>query len=460
MYYSVRKYFFQIGILFFYLLISVSCTGSRKYFKAAEKLEKKGLVNEAAEFYLESLKRNIKNTNARIKLKETGQKYLDFLSSKFFREFSTNQYEEAINTFEQILDFKNRAQELDVELSYPSVYKDDYQIAIDNYVEENYNKGVSIYKQKKYKESLPYFEKVKKYRPEYKKLQTYYITAHCEPLYQQIVMYVMNKNYQKCLQSIYELYKITDNYKDVKDIENICNAALQKNVLVFKPNLSNPYIKINLDKELTTQILNALLSMPVSNYIQLREDNTFAIFYYDAIESNPDLLRAIAKATQSDYFLSVYIQNKQIYSPSPQIKKMTAYQEFISKVITPEGESIVKEYKPVEYNNVKLNKTFSFSLNYKIIQTQNLQSIVNQSVPIQVSDNKEYNEFLYKPSADIRSFYPYSPVSTPPFLQYNPRQWRELFFVDKQMKSNEQMQQEALEQAIQHIQKSIQSLIR
>jgi tetratricopeptide (TPR) repeat protein len=168
---------FRFIIILALLDIFFSCTGSKRYFKAAEKLEKQGLVNEAAEFYLESLKRNYKNTQARIKLKEVGQKYVDFLSSQFFREFSTNDYNSAIQTFEKILDFKERSSALGVELSYPTAYKDDYETAIDNYVEENYNKGLTIFKQKKYKEALPYFEKVKKYRPEYKKLQTYYITA-------------------------------------------------------------------------------------------------------------------------------------------------------------------------------------------------------------------------------------------------------------------------------------------
>ncbi|GAB4201032.1 MAG: hypothetical protein Fur0023_05000 [Bacteroidia bacterium] len=449
-----RKYILlSINII---AIVFLSCTGSKKYFKAAEKLEKKGLVNEAAEFYLESLKRNIKNTDARIKLKEVGQKYMDFLSSQFFREFTTNQYESSIQTFEKLADFKDRASALGVELSYPTAYKEDYQSAVDNYVEENYNKGLSIYKQKKYKECLPYFEKVKKYRPEYKKLQTYYITANCEPLYQSVISDINNKNYQSALQKINQIYKTTNQYKDVKEIENICISALTKKVLVFKPNLSNPYIKINLDKELTTQLLNNLINTSETSYLQIKEDNTFGIFYYDAIQNNPDLLRAIAKATGSDYFLSAIINNPKTYNPPPQSKQLVAYQEFVSKV----GETIIKEYKQVPYNNVKLQKSFSFDLNYKVVQTQNLQTIITQFIPIQSTEQKEYNEFVYKPTADIRYFYPYNPLTTPPFSQYNPKAWRDLFFVNKQMKSDEELKQEALQNALQNIQQSLHTLVK
>lgn len=449
-----QKYIFIL--ISFIALLVIACSGSKKYFKAAAKLEKKGLVNEAAEFYLESLKRNIKNTDARIKLKEVGQKYMDFLSSQFFREYTTNEYESSIQTFEKLLDFKDRSSALGVELSYPSAYKEDYQSAIDFYVEENYNKGLNIYKQKKYKEALPYFEKAEKYRPEYKKLQTYHITAHSEPLYQSIVLDVQNKNYQKALQNIYQIYKVTDHYKDVKEIEEICLSSLSTNVLIFKPQLTNQNFRINLDNELTTQILNNLLNNSHLNYIKLKEDNTFGIFYYDAIENTPDLLRAIAKATNSDYFLSVSVNNKQVISPPPQSKQLVAYQEFITKV----GENILKEFKQVPYNNIKVQKSFSFNLNYKIVKTQNLQTVISQALPIQATEQKEYNEFVYKPTADIRNFYPYNPVTTPPFSQHNPKAWRELFFVNKQLKSDDELKQEALLQATQTIQKSLTSLIK
>lgn len=454
---SLQRYIFVL-VLSVFIGVFLSCTGSKKYFKAAEKLEKQGLVNEAAEFYLESLKRNIKNTDARIKLKEVGQKYLDFLSTQFFREFSTNQYEASISTFEKIMDFKDRASALGVELSYPTAYKDDYQTAIDYYVEENYSKGLNIYKQKKYKEALPYFEKVKKYRPEYKKLQTYYITAHCEPIYQSIVIDIQNKNFQRALQNISQIYKVTDNYKDVKEIEALCQSALTKNVLVFQPDFSSrAFTFSNIDKELTTEFFNQLFnSNNASSFLKLKQDNTFGKLNYDNIKNNPDLLRAIAKATNSDYFFIASISNRQVFSPKPQVSQFNAYQEIVKKV----GETFFTEYVAVPYNNVKMQKSFSFNLSYQIIQTQNLQSIINQNIPVQINENKEYNEFLSKPTADIRKYYPYNPSITPPFSQYNPKAWRDLFFVSKEMKSDQQLKDEALQQALNHVHQSFQTLIK
>lgn len=454
----MKKNLFSKNILYL-LCVSIvlsSCSGSKKYYKAGEKLEKQGLVNEAAEFYLESLKRNKTNTNARIKVKQVGQKYLDFLSSKFFREYNTADYEAAISTFEKLTDFYDRASALGVDLNYPTAYKEDYQTAVNNYVENTYNKGLSIFKQKKYKESLPYFEKVKKYRPEYKKLQKYYTIAACEPLYQSVVADIQNKNYQKALQTIQQIHKISDTYKDTKELETVCISYLSKNILIFRPNLSNPYIKINLDKNLTDQLINTILSQNHSNYLKIKEDNTFGIFYYDAIENNKELLRAIAKATNADYFLTTYINNKQVYDPKPQIKQLTAYQQFIVK----SGENVITEYKPILYQNVKMEKSYSFNLSYKIVQTNNIQTVVNQFTPITAIQQKEYNEFLSKPAVDIKKIYPYNPAATPPFSQYNPNQWRDLFFVNKQMKSDAELEQEAIQKALQQIKNSLSIIVK
>ena len=101
------KTFYYIFILMG--LVTISCTGSKKYFKAAEKLEKQGLVNEAAQYYYESLERKKSNTDARIKLKEVGQKHVNNLASSFFREFNTQQYEQSIETFDEMTQFSSKS---------------------------------------------------------------------------------------------------------------------------------------------------------------------------------------------------------------------------------------------------------------------------------------------------------------------------------------------------------------
>ena len=74
----------------------ITCSGSKKYFKAAERLEKQGLINDAANYYLQSLQRKPTFVDARIKLIEVGQKHISSLASDFFRNINTQQLEASL----------------------------------------------------------------------------------------------------------------------------------------------------------------------------------------------------------------------------------------------------------------------------------------------------------------------------------------------------------------------------
>jgi len=138
-------------LLFFLSLVFLgACSGTRKYFKAGEKLEQQGLIDEAADFYLQALQRKNTNTNARIKLKQTGQKYVDFLSSEFFRNFNLDQTEASLESFEKLKRFTSSAGALGVDLNYPSEYENDYRTAIEKYCIKNYTLGTGFLKLKKY----------------------------------------------------------------------------------------------------------------------------------------------------------------------------------------------------------------------------------------------------------------------------------------------------------------------
>ncbi|MGE0568656.1 MAG: tetratricopeptide repeat protein, partial [Bacteroidia bacterium] len=226
------KYF--IHILLFSLILA-ACTGSKKYFKAAEKLEKMGLVNEAAEFYMESLQRKTTNVDARIKLKEVGQKYVSFMSSEFFRSYNTGRYEESIEDYEKMKSFTDKAERLNVKLNYPPNYEEDYKKAVDKYCEKNYLLGENLVKEKKYNEALTYLKLVNNYQPEYRKVRDLTITASCEPSYKNAISAMENKSYSQAITHLNNIHKVTPDYKDTKELSEICNALLAKSLLMFQP---------------------------------------------------------------------------------------------------------------------------------------------------------------------------------------------------------------------------------
>ncbi|MFN6039399.1 MAG: tetratricopeptide repeat protein, partial [Bacteroidota bacterium] len=240
------KFFFKI---FSYLIISTlffSCSGSRKYFKAGERLEEKGLVNEAAEYYLISLQKNPSNIDARIKLSQTGEKYIKFLSNGFFRSFNLYQDEEALEYFEKYKLFKASCDYLEVNLkNYNPEIERENSIVVARFSEKNYAQGEKLVKQKKYSEALRYLRKVQKYNPEYKKLQVYTKTSVCEPIYANAIKNIDNKNYKIALKQLKTVLDSSSNsYKDAKEIYDLYSEMDTKYVFLF-PSNNLQYSEIN-----------------------------------------------------------------------------------------------------------------------------------------------------------------------------------------------------------------------
>lgn len=217
------------------VLALAGCSGSRKYFKAAERLEKQGLLSDAAEYYLESLQRKPTNVKARIKLKEVGQKHINTLASDFFRNYNTQQLEASLESFEKLRDFTSRSAPFDVRFDYPKSYEEDYNKAVETYCTKNYSQALLLVNQKKFAQALPHVNAVKKYNNSYKNIQQLDVIAVCEPLYQSAITNLENKNYSGALSLLASIQNKTPAYKDYKDLLELASAQQTKGFILFEP---------------------------------------------------------------------------------------------------------------------------------------------------------------------------------------------------------------------------------
>ncbi len=432
-------------ILFFItIFIFLGCNGSRKYFKAAEKLEKQGLVNDAADYYLESLQRKPTNVEARIKLREVGQKHISNLASEFFRNYNTQQLESSLESFEKLKEFNTKASALDVQLDYPKTYDEDYQNAIENYCSKNFNQASLLVNQKKYSDALPYLNKIKKYNASYKTTQQLEITAVCEPLYQSAILNLENKNYSGALGLLSKINSKTENYKDSKDLLNLSTAQQTKSFILFQPKPSNNssdkeveeylytnFNQIALQKFTTVKIIN---NTPFQNATSATDLNN---------STNIDLIQAIRKATSADYFYIFNISNRKEYNSGLNKSPYKGFQQ----VNTRKNDTLViTEYKPLNYNLVKSQRSFSYDFSYKLINAYSNQIVATNIQNFRSQDAVEYQEFQTAFNGDINSLFPYNPQQTSAAAQYNPKSWRNSFSARNTLKTLDQLKTETFNQ--------------
>lgn len=436
-----------------------SCSGSKKYFKAAEKLEKQGLFNEAASYYLESLQRKPSNVAARIKLKEVGQKHVSSLASEFFRNYNTQQLEPSLESFERLKAFTDKTSALDVKLDYPKAYDEDYQKTVENYCQKNYAQAYTLVNQKKFSNSLEYINKVKKYNPTYKTIQQLDVIAVCEPLYQSAVNSLESKNYAGALNLLSSIKNKTENYKDSKDLLDLSIAQQSKSFMLFAPK-ANPNTKG--EKDLEDYLFTNFSQVASQKFTNTKViNNTPFVTLPDASDINSagsvDLIQAIRKATGSDYFYVYDVSNKTENNSGPQKQSNKAFQE----VKTRKNDTlIITTYNDVYYNTVKANRSYAFEFRYKLINAYSNQIVASQTQNITANDAVEYNEFSKQFSGNINTLYPYNPSVTAPIARYNPNAWRGQFSAKSTLKSFEELKGDALNKTINVFTSSISNYIK
>jgi hypothetical protein len=435
----------HIFIVFSSLLI-IACSGSRKYFKAAERLEKQGLVNEAAEYYLEALQRKPTSVEARIKLKEVGQKHVSNMSSEFFRSYNTQQLEASLESFEKLQDFYKKSNTLSVTLDYPKTYDEDYQKAVETYCSKNYNQGLILVNQKKYQDALVYINKVEKYKPDYKNLRQLEIVASCEPLYQSAINNLENKNYSAALGLLSSIKVKSENYKDSKDLLELATAQQTKSFILFEPKKSADNSENEIQNYLFDNFSQAALQK--LNNIKIINNTPFqnAPSSSDLNNStNVDLIQAIRKATGTDYFYVYDISNKREFNSGLARTPARGFQETQTRL---NDTTVVTEYKAFDYSMVKAQRAYSYDFKYKLINAYTNQVVASETRNIKAQDAVEYQEFARRFTGNVNSLFPYNPQQTAPLMQYNPRNWRNTFSARNTLKTFDELKGDAHAQAI------------
>ncbi len=426
------------------LLTIAACSGSKKYFKAAEKLEKQGLVSDAAEYYMESLQRKPTNVEARIKLKQVGQKYVSSLASEFFRNYNTQQLQASLETYERLQEFNSKAAALNVQLDYPKTYDDDYQKSVESYCSQNYSQALILVNQKKYNEATTFINKVKRYNTSYKNIQQLEIVAVCEPLYQSAINNLENKNYSGAYSLLTSIRAKTETYKDLSDLLELATAQQTKSFILFEPKpaleqgekeieeyLFNNFSELALQKLTSVKIIN---NTPFNNAPGATDLSN---------SDNIDLIQAIRKATGADYFYIYDVTNRRESSPPAKKTLARGFQE----VKTRKNDTLtIIEYKPFDYHVVKAQRSYSYDFKFKLINAYSNQIVAQQAHTITSQDVVEYQEFTRAFNGNINTLYPYNPQQTAVLAQYNARNWRAMFSARNNLKSFEELKSEAYKQ--------------
>ncbi len=383
-----HKFIFTKTIAVIIILFFTACTGTRQYYNLALTFENNGNIKDAAKNYLISLERKPSNKKAKIKVLSIGQKYLDKLSSDFFREYNSQQYETCIETYTEFTKYRTKAKTLTIELIYPPIYDKDYLEALRLYSEINYNKVLKFIKEEQYENALLLAKKIEKLNPNYKNIREIENISYCEPLYRDAIKLFKNKKNNLAKNNLQLIQQKSENYKQSSSLLKLINDLLFVRYMIFYP--KNSYAE-----SVYVNILN--WSNQHSDKFELITNTPFSNFEVSPSSINStskELLKTIHLATGIDFYLTFNTTNVFEYESQLTAIEKTGYETHYREKYEADNKTKYKEYytKPFKYFEKYANESVEFDLEYNIINASTGKVFTSFKQHYIAKDEINYNE--------------------------------------------------------------------
>jgi tetratricopeptide (TPR) repeat protein len=203
-----------------------ACSGSRSYAKKAGKLDAAGMYAEAAEMYLQAVQRNHKNVDAKIGLKQAGQRLLDDKLSVFFKNVTMGQDRAAaVQSYLEARNYQERVVRLGVMLDIPEHYKAEFERVKGEHLLDLYDRGQQLLGQQDFAAAERVFSEIARLEPGYKDASSLQAVAYLEPLYRAGVASLQIGAYRKAHE---EFGKVVAKDRTYKDAFSLQQEALEK----------------------------------------------------------------------------------------------------------------------------------------------------------------------------------------------------------------------------------------
>lgn len=374
-------------------------------YKKGKKLDEAGMYSEATEYYLDALARKRTNVDAKIALKNSGQKVLDDHLMEFYQAQAIDDHKRAVYSYLSALEFKDRVSYVGVNLDMPSNYEDMFKQSKMSYVSGLYGEANEYLEVEDYEKATAKFEEIKKLVPDFKNVKELSKTAFQEPLYQKALGLYDNSEYRDAFY-LFQKVNSQGEYKDSKSLEAICleNGLFTVGIVAFKNsgkvsgadealaaaiarealNSGNPFLRI-LDRSQTKEILDEqYLSM--SGNVELSKANLAGELLGAEALLTGEVIRADLQNGGIDRAARRGFKARPVQVKDPKTgKKRTKYY-----------------YDRVQYYEVKKQNQAVISFQYRLVSTSTGEVLAADVVTIEKSDETEYIEY----NGDVKYLYP------------------------------------------------------
>ena len=381
----MKSIYFYFTILS--MLIIFGCNGPKSLTKKGSKLSEAGMYKEASEYFMRALSARPDYVDAKVGLRFSGQKAIDALQSQFFQANNAGDKKTAVYTYLDMKNFRDRVVAMKVDVSYPSMYDDDYAQVKEEYLDERFTAANVLFGNEDFAAAEIIFNEILQLEPNYKDAASLKKYAHIEPIYRRGVEAMKREKYRQAYYSLQNVVQQQDDYKDAKSLmqqslqeaqytiaflpfENVTyerGAADRVSAKILNDVLQNkgPFLKV-----IDRQNLDVLLKEQKLAMVGVVDENTAA--------NAGNIIGA--KAVLIGKVLEVKVVESPVVS-----QRIKGYESYLIKKLNPQTGQYYNEtaYKKVIYTDYSGSRKVTCSFQYKLISAETgeilLSNIVSQT---------------------------------------------------------------------------------
>ncbi len=377
------------------LFLAMSCTTSKSLYKDALKYEEAGLYEDAVNSLERSLQKKYKNTDARVKLQEIGQRVFDMKLDDFNRHLMLKDYAQAVHDFRTVTRFQSELRKYKVELTIPGHYTTGYEEAKETHLSAMYADALTHMQEDRFTEAEDMFGRILDIDANYEDARDLMEGAQCEPIYRTAMNQFDRGDYRTAYYGFLTCARKGD-YKDAAEYVSVCLELGQTTVALLPlENMSGAAIATD---RMQAYALEALVKMDNpflriverDNLDQVIQEQNFnlsgSVSEHSAIEAG-NLVGATTILTAEVVGHHVELGNLQ------RIKR----QGFVSYTVTLSNEDgtkrTVTKYKPVEYIEYEDRNSVSLSFHFKLVDVETAEILTADIIHREEMDQVHFAVF-------------------------------------------------------------------
>ena len=379
---------------FILVLLIVSCSGSKRYYKYGRELESAGLIPEAVNNYMEALRRNPSNVKAQIALAHSGRIFLEQILSEFYSAHTTGDHERAVLRFHSASRLDRDMKNLGVNSTISDHYRQMYQQSERIFVQRILDRAENLIAEEKFSEAEQEINKLIELNVINMEVSELRSLAKAEPRYRSAMRAFNDQRYRAAYMTFKEVEELRPGYKDAR---RMMDLALERALFVIAVMPIESTVNISgQDQAILNSIIGQIIRSdnPFVRVVDRRRTETIMQ------ERDLNLLNAMRSTRETGELLGasalLFCKITEWNATEGPLRSETrpGYLAREIKSKNQEGVEVVTlEYSKVQYTVFSKENQVRCTFSYQLISTETGEVLLSDSFDSRQSDRTEYASF-------------------------------------------------------------------